>query len=253
MSLAKDGLRALYRRINDGFVPPLLAARFWRHDLNIRASSHLALYPRLGLAYNRIKKNANSSTVMLLSEFESGRKPDVRLAKTSSLHMRKATPMQVWRAREYHYFVIVRDPYSRLLSAFLNKFSKAEYRRQFGEFALDREGFRAFVAWLGNGGLDKDPHWDLQKNMLFMPLPNYDSVLRFEEYPQCFANLLVSRGIRLPETFETTLATVNLETRTRARSKMAAFYDDDIAVMARTLFGADFDTLLYDPSTPIAS
>lgn len=248
MSVAKDGLRGLYRRINDGFVPALLAARFDRQELNIRASRHLALYPRLGLAYNRIKKNANSSTVMLLSEIESGRKPEARSAKTSSLHLRKATPLQVWKARDYHYFVIVRDPYSRLLSAFLNKFSKAEYRRRFGEFALDREGFRAFVAWLGEGGLDKDPHWDLQRNMLFMPLPNYDSVLRFEEYPQCFVNLLVSRGTRMPATFEATLATVNLETRTQAQSKMAMFYDDDIAAKARALYGEDFDSLPYDPS-----
>ncbi|RST87539.1 hypothetical protein EJC49_04760 [Aquibium carbonis] len=253
MSLAKDKLRAFYRQVNDGFVPVLLGPRFGRQGINVGASRHVALYPRLRLAYNRIKKNANSSTVTVLTEIESGRRLDDRPAKSASLHMQKASPLQVLKARDYHYFVIVRDPYSRVLSAFLNKFGKAEYQRRFGAFDLDRRGFRDFVAWLAKGGLDEDPHWDLQKKMLFMPLSRYDSVLTFEDYPHCFAGLLESRGIALPADVETTLAQVNLETRTRARSKMAAFYDEGIATLVRDLYEEDFDALPYDRSPPLGS
>ena len=49
---------------------------FWRRfglrNLNWKAWPRLAVYPGIGIAFNRIQKNANTMTVYLLREIETG-------------------------------------------------------------------------------------------------------------------------------------------------------------------------------------
>ncbi len=62
----------------------VLLGRFGITTVNHRAWKKVAFYPGLGLAYNRIKKNANTTVVMLLREMESGAAETRAAAKRNS-------------------------------------------------------------------------------------------------------------------------------------------------------------------------
>jgi len=125
----------------------VIAARFGIFDVNWRAWKRVAVYPRLGLAYNRIKKNANTTVVMLLREMETGFVETRKVAKDNSPKIRDLSFQEILGVRKSCFFVVVRNPYSRVLSAFLNRFTAAS-SRQHGHFELNPHGFAAFVEWL---------------------------------------------------------------------------------------------------------
>lgn len=224
------------RSINRVLVPRLLAARCPPTALNPAAMRCVAVYPRLRIAYNRIKKNANSTTVVLLRELEAGRVEHERDAKLHSLHLEKMPVSLAGRARQWTFFTIVRNPYTRVLSAFFNKFEKEAYRQRYGGFELSAAGFSRFVHWLRDGALTEDPHWDLQVKLLFMPLNAFDTVIRFEDYAEQLNRFLDSQGVvgsRVPQA------------RPRGDARLAACYTPDVARIVAGLYERDFEALGY--------
>lgn len=218
--------------------------------INRRAISRVAVFPELNLAYNRVKKNANTSTIILLRQLESGGIEERNDAK--------------WNARTYfdfpdpalhgldslHLFIIVRNPYSRVLSAFLDKFRTERYQRKHGHFELTPEGFGAFLTWLEKGGLSRDAHWDLQTKLMMLPLEKYDTVIRFENYREELKNLLESRGLKLPPDALRELYPSDRAKETKSSSKLVQFYTPERASIVQRLYAEDFSALGYATDFP---
>lgn len=222
-------------------------ARYGPGVVNRRALRHLAFFPELGLAFNRVKKNANSALILLLHEMETGRGTIASEAKDLTPNPFELPRAQLDRLDRYAVFTTVRDPYSRVLSAFLDKFRQEAYRRRHGTFDLTPEGFDRFLRWLENGGLNRDAHWNLQSRLLALPLDRYDAVLRFETLRDDARAFLSKRGLAVPGDALVGEHRGDTGKQTGADSRMADFYTPDRAARVARLFAADFAALGYDP------
>jgi hypothetical protein len=245
----RGALRLVRAALRAPAVAGYLRRRFPGAPLNWAAARRVAVFPRLGLAYNRIKKNANTTVVILLRELESGVVEDRDVAKDRARLLFDLAPDE--RARPLAFLVVVRNPYSRVLSAFLNKFGSERYRRRHGDFARTREGFAAFVRWLERGGLARDGHWDLQTRLMLLPLDRYDHVVRFEALRDGLAAVLAAHGLALPPGRLDTLYPSDRDKQTSADSRLAGFYDSDTAARVARLYARDFAALGYSTDFPV--
>ncbi|MEW9806667.1 sulfotransferase family 2 domain-containing protein [Mesorhizobium marinum] len=227
----------------------MLAGRFGVRRVNWKAWKRITVCPSLGLAYNRIKKNANTTVVMLLREMETGAVESRKVAKDNSRNVRDLSFSEMSRVRDCRFFVVVRNPYSRVLSAFLNRFASSDGQRH-GRFDLTPAGFAAFVDWLDHGGLDKNAHWDLQSKLMFLPLEKYDRVVRFENFKPEMLSLLQSRGLTPPPGRLDGLYPTDTNKRTSSDRRLQEFYDPRIAAVVARLYARDFDALDYSKVFP---
>ncbi|MGA9436418.1 MAG: sulfotransferase family 2 domain-containing protein [Roseobacter sp.] len=233
------------RKLNEKTLPNVLKKKFRPEGFNAAAMQNVSVFPKLNLAFNRVKKNGNSTTVSLLHAMEVGEIRSTHAAKRQSALLRTTNIPMMMQANDYFYFVIIRNPYSRTLSAFLNKLSKPYYRERFGSFPLTPDGFHQFLIWLSSTGLESDPHWDFQKKLILGALPDFDAVLRLEDFPNCLADLLRSRDLKLPKEANDILASVQRDTRTGASSRLEQFYSKDSIAIVKSLYKEDFDFLEY--------
>ena len=228
----------------------VLWTRFGIANANVKAWKNVAVYPDLGLAYNRIKKNANTTVVMLLREMESGIVESRRGAKRSSRKFLELYYGQALDLRRTRFFVVVRNPYSRLLSAFLFRFREEQYRLLHGAFDLSASGFANFFDYLRDGGLTKDAHWDLQSKLMFLPLAKYDAVVRFESFKPGMLALLDSVNLAPPDGRLDDLYPADVNKKTSSTSRLQEFYTAKTARAVAELFAEDFKALEYSQEFP---
>lgn len=114
----------------------IMALRSAYGPVRIYAAKRVAVFPELGLAYNRIKKNANTSTMILLQQLSSGQILKGNVAKDTAHSFFELSAREIKEVSKLHSFVIIRNPYSRVLSAFLGKLKKERYQEKHGTFDL---------------------------------------------------------------------------------------------------------------------
>lgn len=228
-----------------GVAAPLLTLRFGSKTINWSAWPQLAAYPELGLIYNRVKKNANTTTVYLLREIEGGIVDTTIDAKKKSRKI-DANFATALSTRSSLFFVIVRCPYSRVLSAFLDKFRQEKYKEEYGDFSLTPEGFALFVDWLSAGGLNRNGHWDLQSKQMFLPMKDFDVVVRFENLKQEMTTLLSRKNLQLPQGRLDAPYPADANKRTSADSRLGQFYTPRIRSVVAELYASDFEALKYN-------
>lgn len=218
--------------------------------VNLKAARRLALYPSLNLAYNRVKKVANTTVVMLLREMDGHALESRTDAKRNSLNLLTLPYSEIIKLPRYRFFVITRNPFSRVLSAFLQKFQSNSYRQRYRPFDLNPSGFAAFIHWLKEEGLDKDPHWDLQVKSMLLPLAKYDTVIRFEKFETEMLSLLERNELKIAAGRLQGLHPRDVNKRTAADSRLEAFYTPAVARMVAELFERDFRELGYSTNFP---
>lgn len=152
--------------------------------------------------------------------------------------------------KNLHLFIIVRNPYSRVLSAFLDKLKKERYQKAHGTFDLTPEGFGDFLKWLENGGLTGDPHWDLQTKLMMVPLEKYDTVVRFETFSSSMRSFLEGRGLTVPAGALEEYYPSYRGRETNSSSKLTQFYTPERAEIVRRLYAKDFEALDYSTEFP---
>lgn len=230
----------------------VFGGRFGFRDLNWKAWPRLAVYPGLGITFNRIQKNANTMAVYLLREIESGEVEQVVYAKAKARKFTDASYADIWSLRKHTFFVIVRNPYSRVLSAFLDTFRRREdYQGRYGPYEFTPQGFAAFVDWLAAGGRDQNKHWNLQVDHLFIPIDKYDAVIRFENLKEEMDAFLRSRGLEPPADRLNGPYPAEGQKRTAADAKLREFYTPRVADIVADLYAADFETLGYSREFPV--
>lgn len=155
--------------------------------------------------YFRIPKAANSyilANLIYNDLYPKGDGDDIKLSEVDKLKEMKSTfhLMGVddvkYAVDKYYKFTVVRDPYSRFVSVYLDKIARnkkqaAKVCRKLGcESGADID-VEAFIDYLEmEGSIYEDPHWALQSDLI--PLPNHslDYIARFEDLENG-ANIIV--------------------------------------------------------------
>jgi hypothetical protein len=162
----------------------------------------------------------------------------------------------------YAFYCFVRNPYSRLKSAWVDKIVFGEGERvkrtarsqvpSIRRFAAGRrltgsepdtpipfESFLDFVESQPDGHRDK--HWDLQSEVLFLDTFRYERIFRIEtEFCEGMTTVLIRLGAT--EELATTLAATR---RGEGPRYAAAVYDAEIADRAKSIYARDFERLDY--------
>ncbi|WP_394692833.1 FkbM family methyltransferase [Hyphobacterium sp.] len=163
-------------------------------------------------------------------------------------------------------FTMVRDPYARTLSAYLNKIEvrlgQAESDR-FGhwdkiiaEIELYRQqsldttqhpmiSFEVFLRWLkeSNSWSTRDEHWATQSELLGQPLVKFDFVGRFENINRDSAIILKKMGadFMLPSQAEVRFAPTN------AKSRLKTYLTPACRNLIEDIYAADFNNFGFEP------
>lgn len=222
---------------------------------------NLILYPRAGLAYNRIKKSGNSSMLLYLRDAMSlapsdlqqpyNRAKDDAIALGLSVRQVVKRPVDLMRLRSCFFFTVMRHPEARLLSAFLEKVGSGHsdrYSRAGGFGDASPEGFGRFVAYLESGGLYDDAHWWPQVDLLALPPEQFDGIYKLEELAQWLPQLLCRKGIRTeqldlsgPHRIERQFDVPGKPRKLKgAAGRVDVYFTPDLRARVRHLYGQDF-------------
>ena len=220
--------------------------------------NHTYISLRHGYMYAAVGKAANSTVKHHLYELEySGTR-----FKTKSLHDRQSSPLlspyqlpnemlaEVLQSQRFVRFTVVRNPYSRILSCYLDRIVPANsqpYRqlitvlgRQAGESVSFDEFVRAICA---QRPFDQNNHWRLQVAEVCFNEIRYDEVGKQETFAQDMARIWrrIAHGKPIPDF----AAENKAPSITSAERRLAEFYTADLIDLIRTAYAADFDTFGY--------
>jgi hypothetical protein len=242
-------LRRRFREYRINTAP--IYRQFEPNISKVICDSRCAISPTSRFVYFRIPKAANSTVVASLYRAETGRTPEnERALNLVKRGYRRPSSLGRGMIRQvmddYYKFTIVRNPYSRVVSAYLDKIAgrQAPYFLTVARF-LGREPneaitFSEFVDYLEFGsGLLADPHWCLQTDLIFLPLEQLDFVGKFERLSTDLAHILEA-------IFPGSNTSVNWNPHaTGADKKTQAILDAASAARIAKLYEKDFDLLHY--------
>jgi hypothetical protein len=145
-------------------------------------------------------------------------------------------------------FTFVRDPFSRILSCYLDKIvnSVEERRRLLPDLGLDPEQIPAFGDFLA--AIDRQPveerdaHWASQSWLTQPKTVRYHFIGRLERFETDFRALSDQLGIKA--------GIGAVRHSTDAADKLAAYYGAAEARLARTIYAEDFDRFGYSDRLP---
>ncbi|WP_337660038.1 sulfotransferase family protein [Anderseniella sp. Alg231-50] len=165
-------------------------------------------------------------------------------------------------------YAMVRDPYSRVLSAYLNKVESrlaprieapfedhfhtvvrdidAFRRKKLGARQFPRIDFEVFLRWLQQGGsvYTQDEHWTSQSVLLHQPEVSFDFIGRFENLAVDAARILKEIGCdrEFPSQKDVGFAA------TGAQSKLDQYYNATTRQLVNDIFAKDFENFAYTAS-----
>ena len=247
----------------------LLSLAIERKTLEIRRDNldRVVFYPEHNIAFNRIAKSGNSSVILYLDEAirgPSSHQNDYKQAKRSAMGTGKSL-IEMSRTKQDRsclkkalFFTVVRNPWTRTLSAFLDKIANGPQDKYgsipgFGDNS--KAGFEAFVTFLGGGGLHTNHHWKPQNAALILPASHFKSICRLEHLSTELPNALAESGLTLPSA-EQLQQPHRIESNqhsklTQASSKLSRYYSPTTIKAVVDLYNADFKLGSYslEPSS----
>lgn len=193
----------------------------------------------LGFFCNRVPKAANSTVMTNLARLKFGR--DIPSPEAKRLF---TTPARLGRDEVEHFdslfkFTIVRNPFTRTLSAYLDKIERRALR------ANRESSFGDFLAELRDGRLYSNAHWAPQTALMLYPVEKLDFIGHVENLEEDLAT--IKRRIR-PDLEEA--VTSFRGNATGAGSRLRAYYNDRLVSEVIELFRADFETFGYSTDFP---
>jgi len=207
--------------------------------------------------YNRIPKVANSTIIATLVRHASLRHgfeptvPDKEVfPRPSRINAHSANRV----GPAFFKFVFVRNPFTRVLSAYLDKIVRPDqghkaYRRYLRQTGAGRDykvpSFSDFCRYIADSGLYDDAHWAPQTDCLILPFDRFDFVGRFEALDRDLTQVIAT--IFPDQTVEPVTAG---PTPTRAAEHLTQHYTARDVAIVQELFAKDFEMLGYDAKFP---
>ena len=204
--------------------------------------------------YVRVPKCANSTIVLMLGLQElgldgahwAGLPPaEQRLFFTETLkkgtfrHPSELTTSETGTALErYQRVMFVRNPFTRVASAYLDKVASGKYERLVG--LPGSTTFSEFCEYLAGGGLRRNIHWLPQTLINPFPIDSLDMIGRFENLDADLADL--SRRLHGREQSPIALA----EHATHAGEHIVRLYGEHERRIIAELYSDDFTAFGYD-------
>ncbi len=195
----------------------------------------------LGFFCNRIPKAANSTVVTTLARIKCGQGIPSKEAKKLFRTPSQLSGREVEKIPSLFTFTVVRNPYTRTLSAYLDKVERRALRDN------RRTSFREFLQSLKNGKLYSNGHWAPQSALLLLPLDQFDLIGKVESLDSVLPLIEEKvQGSPPQEHFKSFLANA-----TGASTKLSAYYDAESAEMVRFLYQDDFTLFNYPDRLPL--
>jgi hypothetical protein len=221
---------------------PFYRAHPYEHALPIAdCDARGAVDPERRVFFNRVPKAANTSVTRRLAALRLGDDVSHHDARRAFIRPSALSAAQVAELPGYFKFTVVRNPYARVLSAYLNKIVGGKKLGYMGRSRGDAAppSFREFLDYLERSGLHANAHWTPQTGLMLLPLAQLDFVGRVErlheDLPFVLARVAPERPAPPPEA----------PRRTRAEADFARHYDADCAAAVRRLYRGDFAAFGY--------
>lgn len=199
----------------------------------------------LGIFFNRIRKAGNTTIVTNLAELRFGESLPGSDAKHAFPTPASLSDTDVERFQYLFKFVFVRNPYTRTLSAYLDKIAKGKRRPADLSCGPGRvPPFADFCAYLSGGGLYENGHWAPQSDLLLIPVDRFDFIGKLENFDKDFEHVLGrihADGVD-GRHHDVRFSKAN---QTNANRRMKEFYNVETAGTVARLFEADFKVFGY--------
>jgi len=229
-------------------------------DVDLDNVHRVLAFPDIKLLYNRIKKSGNSSIVLYLKDLIEFNyiwtQEDYHSAKDKALHstamsLSKLPINKLNEINGYYLFTIFRNPYSRCLSAFLEKVADGRVGFEdvpgFRDPSID--GFQRFVSYLESGGLYRDKHWWPQVKLLAWPPERFSYIGQLEYLEKDLRCVLHNVGVSFPSHVKITgphpaeKKGINKYGSSKVKDsadKVSCFYSDKLYERVFNLYRNDF-------------
>lgn len=195
----------------------------------------------LGFFCNRIPKAANSTVVTTLARMKFGREIPSKEAKKIFKNPSELTRAEVAKLPFLVKVAVVRNPYTRTLSAYLDKIERRALRD-------NREtSFREFLYSLKAGKLYSNGHWAPQSSLLLLPPEDFDFIGKVESLSMDLPVIEEKiQGTPPRERFKSFLRNA-----TGANTKLSCYYDAETADIVKLLYQDDFKLFNYPDTLPL--
>lgn len=226
----------------------MMRPHLWREPIK-SIDLRTAISSQWSYAYIRIPKAANSTIIRTLQN----NFPDKQITsksigdiKKQYLHFSDLGLWNVlWLPRQLFIFTVVRNPYSRILSAYLNKVASqhtTEHINHAGVIAPHDDGnlsFRAFCRYLAAGGEYENPHWMRQSRILGVS-DRIDYIGKVESLEEDLDKIVK----RIAP--ESKLMVERQGQQTNASDKLKEYYDPECREIVEDVYARDFQYLGYE-------
>lgn len=191
----------------------------------------------LGFFCNRIPKAANSTVVTNLARLKCGLDVPSKQAKKLFDTPAQLTRVQLGTFETLFKFTVVRNPYARTLSAYLDKVAREAPPQD------PKAGFAAFLESLANGELHSNTHWAPQHSLMLIPVSHFDFIGKVEALDEAWRTIQSRIRPDLPLAMTSTLGN-----QTGANDKLRQYYDAPQVRLVQRLYAEDFSTFGYAPT-----
>lgn len=208
----------------------------------------------LKIFFHRIPKCANSSLTASIAQIKFAKEFGSDHRTKNAIKRILPTPADMTRSSvadldNYYKFTVVRNPYSRVLSAYLSKVV-GKYQKNKSHHLPNtlRSGdtppdFVEFCKYLDTYGPYENHHWYPQSDYLLFPVSRYDFIAKLENINQDFATILkkISNGYQDYKFVEE-----DPSHKTSADEKMKAHYNRQAYDIVFNIYKDDFENFGYD-------
>ncbi|MBR8828004.1 MAG: sulfotransferase family 2 domain-containing protein [Gomphosphaeria aponina SAG 52.96 = DSM 107014] len=219
---------------------------------------HIHISPLNKYIYFEVPKAACSTIKATLQELEAKTLGlEIPSKEMSVIHNKKLSPLKspsdigldeflaMLNAEEIIKFCFVRNPYTRVMSAFLSKLSwkNSSYKQQINQIlGLTEETitFAQFIEAISKTSpKEMNPHWRNQTHQLFGELVNYNFIGRLENLNQDLEQIL-------KKIYKQEEGRINNSGRlTGSEKKLEEYYDEEIEKKVRKIYEEDFKRFNY--------
>ncbi len=194
-----------------------------------------------GFFCNRIPKAANSTIVENLAILSFGHDVPSKEAKKRFRTPSQLSKQEVKQLDGVFRFAVVRNPYTRTLSAYLDKIERRAKRKN------QESSFKEFLHDLAEKSLYGNAHWAPQSSLLLLPADHFDFFGKVENLERDLAFI----KDRVSGINANTAPTKHFKANaTGAGKKLVQYYDDECKEIVRSLFRKDFELFNYSTDFP---